>query len=257
MLFALGAVSSALDALQSITSKSSSGHSSGSGTAATNPFDLVGNTQPTSTVTPSSSTTNGVSQISPQTMSALLAAQSQSTDATGSTPSVSSDPLQNLFSLIDGNGDGKISKSEFESALGAGGTNLANADSVFGKLDKNGDGNVDLNELKSALQGTGGHHHHHAASPGDAGGDGGGSNGSSDPLAQALAGASSTSVTNADGSTTTSLTYADGSKVTMTTAAPSTASAAATSSYNFIEKMIQREAQASSSSATNSLALSA
>jgi hypothetical protein len=46
----------------------------------------------------------------------------------------------------------------------------------------------------------------------------------------------------------------------MTTAVPSTAStasAAATSSYNFIEKMIQREAQALSSSATNSLALSA
>jgi hypothetical protein len=256
MLFALGAVSSALDALQSITSKSSSGQSSGSRKAATNPFDLVGNTQPTGTVTPSSSTTTSVSQISPQTMSALLAAQSQSTDSTGATPSVSSDPLQNLFSLIDGNGDGKISKSEFESALGAGGTNLANADSVFGKLDKNGDGNVSLDELKSALQGAGGHHHH-AASSGDADGDGGGSKGSSDPMAQALAGASSTSVTNADGSTTTSLTYADGSKVTMTTAAPSTASAAATSSYNFIEKMIQREAQALSSSATNSLALSA
>jgi Ca2+-binding EF-hand superfamily protein len=260
MLFALGAVSSALDALQSITSKSSSGQSSGSGKAATNPFDLVGSTQPAGTVTPSSGTTNSVSQISPQTMSALLAAQSQSTNSTGSTPSVSSDPLQNLFSLIDGNGDGKISKSEFESALGAGGTNLANADSVFGKLDKNGDGNVSLDEMKSALQGAGGHHHHHAASPGDAGGDAGGSKGSSDPLAQALAGASSTSVTNADGSTTTSLTYADGSKVTMTTAVPATgssASAAATSSYNFIEKMIQREAQALSSSATNSLALSA
>jgi hypothetical protein len=190
-------------------------------------------------------------------MSALLAAQSQSTNATGSTTSASSDPLQKLFALIDGNGDGKISKSEFENALGAGGTNLANADSVFGKLDKNGDGDVTLDELKSALQGAGGHHHHHAASSGDASGDGSGSKGSGDPLAQALAGASSTSVTNADGSTTTSLTYADGSKVTMTSAVPSTASAAATSSYNFIEKMIQRESQALSSSATNALALSA
>jgi Ca2+-binding EF-hand superfamily protein len=253
MLFALGAVSSALDALQSITAKSSSGQSSGSGKAAANPFDLFGNTDTTGTVKPSSGTTNASSQISAQTMSALLAAQSQSTNSAGSTPSVASDPLQDLFSLIDGNGDGKITKSEFENALGAGGTNLANADSVFGKLDKNGDGDVGLDELKSALQGAGGRHHHAARS----GGDGGGSNGSSDPLAQALAGTSSTSVTNADGSTTTSLTYADGSKVTMTTAAPSTASATATSSYNFIEKLIQREAHAVSSSATNSLALSA
>lgn len=253
MLFALGAVSSALDALQSIASKSPSGQSSGSGKAAANPFDLFGSTEQTGTVKPSSGNTNASSQISAQTMSALLAAQSQSTNSTGSTTSASSDPLQKLFALIDGNGDGKISKAEFENALGAGGTNLANADSVFGKLDKNGDGDVTLDELKSALQGAGGHHHHHAASSGDAGG----SKGAGDPLAQALAGASSTSVTNADGSTTTSLTYADGSRVTMTTAAPSSASVAATSSYNFVEKMIQREAQALSSSATNSLALSA
>src|SRR5689334_1207474 len=42
MLFALGAVSSALDALQSIASKSPSGQSSGSGKPAANPFDLFG-----------------------------------------------------------------------------------------------------------------------------------------------------------------------------------------------------------------------
>ena len=72
---------------------------------------------------------------------------------------------------------------------------------------------------------------------------------SSDPLLQALQGASSTSVTNSDGSTTTSMTYADGSKVTMTSPAANTASSSATSSYNFIEQMIQREAQAISSSA--------
>ena len=38
-------------------------------------------------------------------------------------------------------------------ALGAGGTNLAQADSVFGKLDKDGDGSVSLKELASALKG--------------------------------------------------------------------------------------------------------
>jgi len=255
MLFALGAVSSALEALQSVTaSKSASGQSSGAGKAAPNPFELPsGAGQPPGTATPSSGSANSISQISPQTMSALLAAQSQSTSATGSTSSPSSDPLQQLFGLIDGNGDGKITKAEFEDALGAGGTNLKNADSVFSKLDKNGDGSVALDEMKAALKG--GHHHHQVASSGDTDGDG--SKESSDPLAKALAGASATSVTNADGSKTTSLTYADGSKVTMTTAASASASSAATSSYNFIEKLIQQQAQALSSSATNSLAISA
>lgn len=183
-------------------------------------------------------------------MSALLAAQSQS--STGSTSQVSSsrsDSLKSLFSQIDGNGDGKITKSEFNDALGAGGTNSDNADSVFGKLDKDGDGSVSLGELASALKGGKGRHHR-------AGGSG--ENGSnSDPLMQALQGASSTSVTNSDGSVTTSLTYADGSKVTMTSAASASASSAATSSYNIIEKMIQRQAQAISASATASISLSA
>jgi hypothetical protein len=74
-------------------------------------------------------------------------------------------------------------------------------------------------------------------------------------LLQALSGASSSSATNSDGSTTTSVTYADGSTVTLTLPAAQTASGNATSSYNFIEKMIAREAQAISSGATNSVAL--
>ena len=159
--------------------------------------------------------------------------------------------LKDLFGQIDGDGDGKISKKEFEEALGAGGTNLKQADSVFGKLDKDGDGSVSLKELASALKGGKGHHHDHAAS---SSGDGDGSN--SDPFSQALQGASSTSVTNSDGSVTTSLTYADGSKVTMTSAAGKSSSASATSSYNFIEQMIQRQAQAISSAATASLSVS-
>src|SRR5207302_7702227 len=128
----------------------------------------------------------------------------------------------------------KISKSEFENALGAGGTNLAQADDVFNKLDANGDGTVGLDELSKALKG-GGHHHHHAGS-GDAGSsDASGS--TADPLLQAISGASSNSVTNSDGSTTTSITYADGSKVTLTTPAASHTSSAATSTYNLVEQL--------------------
>jgi Ca2+-binding EF-hand superfamily protein len=247
MLPALGAASSLLDALQSLTqTKSSPPPITGFSQTSSNPFDLSGSTTPSASPAPGF---GGSSQLSPVTMSALLAAQSQSSSAT-TTPAATSqsDALKDLFSRLDANGDGQISKSEFENALGAGGTNIAQADDVFSKMDSNGDGNISLDEMSSALKGSGkGHHHHHRA--------GGSDQSAADPLLQALDGASSTSVTNSDGSTTTSLTYADGSKVTMTSPAASTSSSSATSSYNFIEQMIQREAQAISAGATASLSL--
>lgn len=247
MFFALGAASSALDALKALTSSKSSAQSTGDNQNAKSPFDLLsqGSSAPAGA---SSGFGGGGAQISSQTMSALLDAQSQSSTTTASKSRSSA--LKDLFAQIDGDGDGKITKSEFENALGAGGTNLAQADSVFGKLDKDGDGSVSLNELASALKGGRRPHHDHAGSS-----SGDGSN--SDPFAQALQGASSTSVTNSDGSVTTSLTYADGSKVTMISAASGSSSSAATSSYNFIEQMIQRQAQAISSATTASVSMSA
>jgi hypothetical protein len=187
-------------------------------------------------------------------MSALIAAQGET--GTNTAPTNPSDALKDLFSQIDADGDRAITKTEFENALGAGGTNTAAADDVFGKLDSNGDGTVSLDEMKSALQGAGGqrghgHHMHAHGSGDDASGDAG-----SDPLLQALSGASSTAVTNSDGSTTTSITYADGSKVSLTTPAASTATNSATSSYNLIEQFIQREAQALSASVASSLSVS-
>jgi hypothetical protein len=247
MLLALGAISSAFDALQSLTSKKSSSPQATTGFSqtATTPFDTGAAAGP-------ASSSGGSSQsggLSPATMSALLAAQGQSSSSAA--PTSQSDALKDLFSQLDADGDGKVSKSEFENALGAGGTNLAQADDVFNKLDKDGDGSVSLDEMSSALKGAGSHghrHKHHVA-----GSDGS----SSDPLLQALDGASSTSTTNSDGSTTTSLTYADGSKVSMTSAPTASASTAAASSYNIIEQMIQREAQAISTSATASLSVTA
>jgi EF-hand domain pair len=253
MFLALGAASSAIDALKALTSsKSSSAQTTGVSQNATSPFDLMSSTSSASVGSGSGSGSgSGGSQISPQTMSALLDAQSQS--STGSTTTASksrSAALKDLFGQIDGDGDGKISKKEFETALGAGGTNLTQADSVFGKLDKDGDGSVSLKELASALKG--GKHHRDQRAEGSSSDDGS----NSDPFSQALQGASSTSVTNSDGSVTTSLTYADGSKVTMTSAAGKSSSASATSSYNFIEQMIQRQAQQLSSAATSSLSVS-
>ena len=182
MFLAFGAASSAIDALKALTSsKSSSAPSTGVSQNAKSPFDLLSSNLQASAGSGSGSGGGG-SQISPETMSALLDAQSQSSTGSATTASKSrSSALKDLFAQIDGDGDGKITKSEFEDALGAGGTNLANADSVFGKLDKDGDGSVSLKELASAL--TGGkkpHHEHHAGSESD------GSN--SDPLLAGAAG---------------------------------------------------------------------
>jgi Ca2+-binding EF-hand superfamily protein len=246
MIPLLGAASSAIDALAALTS---SKPSPGANRNAENLFAFSGDASAPAGSAPGSGSGGG-SQISPQTMSALLAAQSQS-GTTASLPMSRSDALKDLFAQIDGDGDGKITKSEFESALGAGGTNIAEADDVFGKLDKDGDGSVSLEEMSSALKGGKGHHHghHHMTSEADDGTQ-------SDPLLQALQGATSTSSTNSDGSVTTSLTYADGSKVTMTSAASAGASGTAVSSYNFIEQLIQRQSSLISAQASSSLSVS-
>jgi Ca2+-binding EF-hand superfamily protein len=244
MLLAFGAASSAIDSLLGLLAPKQT-QSAGSGQDQPNLFAFQADAATNSAGTSAPPVPGGGAQISPETMSALLAAQSQSGSAFQ--PMSRQDALKDLFSKIDADGDGKISKSEFEDALGAGGTNVAQADDVFSKLDKDGDGSVSMDEMSSSLKG--GHHgHHHMAS--GAGDD------SNDPLMQALDGANSTTVTNADGSTTTSLTYADGSTVTMTTPATSSASKAAASSYNFLEQLIQRQANAISAQTSSSLSVS-
>jgi Ca2+-binding EF-hand superfamily protein len=248
MMFALGAASSIWDALQSLTSsksssaQSSSAQSGSSSQAAPSPFDLPASSTPAGGSAPASGTT-GWSQISPQTMSALISAQSQSSStaatSTSTTPTSPSSALQDLFSQIDGNGDGQISKSEFETALGAGGTNVAQADDVFSKLDKNGDGSVSLDEMKSALQGAGGHHgghhHAHAAAPSDDSSSTdpttGASTTSADPLMQAL-----------DDSLN---------------ASAKANAANATPSYNAVEQMIQRGLQSAQPASVSSISVTA
>src|SRR5258707_11308939 len=123
MLLALGAVSSALDVLQSLTSsKPSSPQSTGFGQGATKPFDFPGNGPATGSSTPPP-WPGGGSQISPATMSALLAAQSQSSAGSATNaPNGPSEALNHVFSPIRTNSDRPISHSAFESALGAAGT---------------------------------------------------------------------------------------------------------------------------------------
>lgn len=248
MLLALGAVSSALGMLQSLTAKKSASATTANPTQGGGTADFF-STAATQTSTSIGATGNSSrsGSLSSDTLGALLAAQGQQPSSTSSTSRDAA--LKDLFSLLDADGNGQISKSEFEKALGAGGTNLAQADDVFGKMDKNGDGSISLGEMSSSLKG-GSHGHHHRAG-------GAGNGGSSDPLMQALDGASSTTTTNSDGSTTTSLTYADGSKVTLTTPAVSSTASAATSSYNFVEQAIKREAQAIAASTKSTLSVSA
>lgn len=249
MLFALGVASSAIDALTALTSSKSSAPSTGLSQGAANHFELSAGSS--ASACSHSCSGGSCSQISPETLSALLDAQSQSSAGSTLATRGRSAALKDLFGQIDGNADGKTTKAEFEDALGAGGTNLPQADSVFGKLDQDDDGSVSLKELASALR-PDKERHRRPNEAGDSDGTG------SDPFLQARQGATTTSVANTDGSVTTLLTYADGSKVTTTSAASGSSSASATSSYNFIEQIIQREAKAISSAATaSSLSVSA
>ena len=84
-------------------------------------------------------------------MAALISLQGQSANGvTAQSPS-------QLFSKLDSDGDGSISKSEFESALGGAGVDTSSADALFAKLDANGDGSISQSELAKAKHG---HHHH-------------------------------------------------------------------------------------------------
>ncbi|MCA1467542.1 EF-hand domain-containing protein [Bradyrhizobium sp. IC3195] len=248
MLFALGAVSSALDAIQSLTNakSSSAAHKIGSSQSApTNPFAIDSGSSTTGAT--SSVNAGKYPQISAETMNALFAAQGQSANGTSSTSKGREAALKDLFSQIDVDGDGKITKSEFEDALGAGGTNLAQADDVFSKMDANADGSVNLGEMTKALRG--GHGRDHAEGAGDG----------SDSSSQSSRGSTSTTTTNADGSTTTIVTYADGFKMSTTVpgaAGSSNAKSGGNSPYDWFGQMMQRQAQATAGSAASSMSIS-
>jgi len=127
--------------------------------------------------------------------------------------------MKDLLALLDADGDGKVSKDEFESALGAGGTNTAAADSVFGKMNADGDGSISLSEMSSALKGRHRPHAHKAdAQP-------------ADPLLQALDSSADASATSAN-------------------------SNPAITSYSFVERALQSQAQAFARSAAPSLSVS-
>ena len=63
-------------------------------------------------------------------------------------------PADKLFAKIDTDGDGKISKSELETAFTAAGGTAQQADVIFAKLDKDGDGSVTRGRAFAGLPGA-------------------------------------------------------------------------------------------------------
>lgn len=260
MFFLTGtAASSALDLIATLRQTLGAGGSdSAQPSAGTFDAGTAANASATNAPTDASAPT---SLLAPSTLDALLAVQGQ-----GQAPVVNGDAFsQQLFSLLDSNQDGGVSKSEFDTAFAQNG-DTTQADQIFTQLDANGDGAISASELTQAIEGGSGsegapqvhHHHHHGMpplAPSGTADNGSGSDGASDGLA-ALDGSSQT-VTNSDGSTSTTITFADGSQVSMTLPA---AAGSGTSGMmtNYIERMIERQAQMLAGSATGqSLAVSA
>ena len=125
MLLSAYTASSALELLRSLTSSNSSS-ANGFGRESSDPFDIFGGTAMSGKST-SSSFLDGFPQISQATVNALLAAQSRS--STGSLPSAGTgkpDVPKDPFSQLDANGDGQVTKSEFEANAAAAATSSYN-----------------------------------------------------------------------------------------------------------------------------------
>ncbi len=288
-MFFLGgaAATGALDLISSLQQVLGGGNSAAQSSNTFDPTSTAG----ASAGTPASATASASAPASPlssSTLSALFSMQGQGQGgAQQPLLMVNGDALsQQMFSLLDGNGDGGVSQSEFDQAFGQNG-NTTQANNLFAQIDTNGDGSISQQELTNALdgqdqaqgqgqgQGVGGHHHHHhgggfdlasllggASADGGAGGTtGSGATtgaGANAGLGANLTGDATQTVTNSDGSSTTTITYADGSKVSMTIPAANGSSQSGGSSSgqnggsgalsaaslnNFVEQMIQRQAQ--------------
>src|ERR1700690_2561426 len=258
MSISVGASSNALSYLQSLLQQGTAGASGAASTS--DPLSMLmqslsGSSGTTDTLTsPSASASGTGSSAFPPfgagTMAALLSLQGQST--TGVT---AQSPSQ-LFAKLDADGDGQISKSEFESALGNAGVSTSTADALFAKLDANGDGSISQSELTSAKHG---HHHHHMHGGGESQGSGSSGQNAIDTLLSSAGanGATTKTATNADGSTTTTISYADGRTVDMTTpavpangAGSASTGASGQNTANLLEQLIQMQAQLLSSAAS-------
>jgi len=221
-------VTAALGALSSVSSLIDSATSSLSNSLSNN-FSSLGQAATTATAQPPSSAASIGNKFDIGTLSALISAQSQTSASANSQASA-------LFKKLDANGDGQVSKSEFESALSAVGVDSVKADSLFAKLDANGDGTLSQSELTPPRGAYYGAHHHHVGGGSVSGGGGA----LSLMNATNADGSTAQTTTNSDGSTTTTITYVDGSTVSMTNPAAQSIGTKQNST-NLIEKLIQMQ----------------
>src|SRR5262245_15648047 len=141
MFFLAGsAASSALDLISALQ-QTLAGKNSSTPPATSQNFDVgAGSTGATG------GASTATTPLAPATMDAMLSVQGQ-----GQTPLVNGDAFSaQLFSMIDGNGDGAISQAEFDSVFNRNG-DTTRADAIFAQLDANHDGNVSPDELTNAL----------------------------------------------------------------------------------------------------------
>ena len=92
--------------------------------------------------------------------------------SSASAPKPPAQKMANLFDQIDTSGSGTITKSQFEQAFSSlnppASVKSAGADTVWSKLDPNGTGSVSKQDFVKSMVDTlkqlRGHHHHHQAS---------------------------------------------------------------------------------------------
>lgn len=157
-----------------------------SGAASDNDGDFDGSTAPAAaaagTASPSTALTGtGKAAISDQILALLTLLQQQTgsapatptASATGTAPasttiataSAASDPLSQLISAMDSDGNGSISQTEMEAYVEKQGGTAGQADALFSGLNQGGTGDLTktqlASDLQNAVQGAGGGHHHH------------------------------------------------------------------------------------------------
>lgn len=200
----------ALGALSTVSSMVQQAASSLSGAGSNDPLTALTQSSTGDQSQSDQTSQSSGSKFDQGTLAAMIALQGLGQDASGS-----------RFGKLDTDGDGSISKTEFETALSGSGVDTASADSLFSTLDANGDGSVGKNELAAPRS---------YQSHDNNGVVGGQSDFTSLMDSSGSNNATSQTVTNSDGSTTTTITYADGSTVSTTSAAPQSADASTSTS---------------------------
>lgn len=128
-------------------------------------------------------TGTGQSALSDQIMALLVQLQQQSqadgaqaggnSPPSGDTQTTANDPIQQLFSAMDANGDGAVSQTEMENYIGSKGGTPSQADALFSALNQNTsgqNGSAGISEQQlaadvSQAQHSGRHHRHHHGGP--------------------------------------------------------------------------------------------